>query len=317
MNNIIFVLLFLINFFLYSDLKPKLTFIWDENPSFQFQYDWLTYLTSDFELVESLDPSFESIEDGSIIIISKPLILPQSIALKSANNKGIRFGIIHLCDEAYLTDLDFYNYASIVYREYYHPIVEQTPHISCIPLGCKKGFQICKSYNELPDISQRKYSWSFLGQINKNNRKIMFEEMTSLNLPSYWHFNTCFNSFDCLSTKDYQNIMEQTLFAPCPCGWVNLDCYRLYESLESGCIPIVERGLDDYFYKLYTNPPFIICKTWADAPKIITYLLNHPDELEELRKNCFDWWANYKIELKNKIFNELSEAFSLINSNIL
>ena len=46
-------------------------------------------------------------------------------------------------------------------------------------------------------------------------------------------------------------ILVSTEFIPCPNGFFHPETYRLYEALESGCIPIVENALintmTDYF----------------------------------------------------------------------
>jgi hypothetical protein len=55
-----------------------------------------------------------------------------------------------------------------------------------------------------------------------------------------------------LNIEDYAQLLSETIFAPCPAGWENLDSFRVCEALEAGCIPIVERRpFYDYFRHLF------------------------------------------------------------------
>ena len=49
--------------------------------------------------------------------------------------------------------------------------------------------------------------------------------------------------------EEFQVIMTDTIFAPCPGGNTNMT-FRLIESLESGAIPIVDEGLH--------SPPYVL-----------------------------------------------------------
>ena len=61
-------------------------------------------------------------------------------------------------------------------------------------------------------------------------------------------------------------IYSNTKFAPCPFGYVNPDTFRIMESLESGCIPIVLKFRSlDYYQNIFGDHPFILVNDWTEA----------------------------------------------------
>jgi hypothetical protein len=95
--------------------------------------------------------------------------------------------------------------------------------------------------------------------------------------------------------------MDDTVVAPCPAGWSNLETFRVYEALEAGCIPIVEnRPGFDYFTRLLGPHPMPTVATWGDAATLVKRL-KAEDGLEPLRQTCAAWWAQYKHALTTEV----------------
>jgi len=98
-----------------------------------------------------------------------------------------------------------------------------------------------------------------------------------------------------MNILEYAAILEESVFSPCPIGMQNLDSFRVYESLEAGCIPIVERRPNhDYFACLFGSHPMITIDNWNQAPAIIADLLHDAHVLEARRKQCEAWWITYR-----------------------
>jgi hypothetical protein len=85
-------------------------------------------------------------------------------------------------------------------------------------------------------------------------------------------------------------------------GNVSLESFRIYESLECGSIPILEkRPGADYFKYLLGNHPIPVFGTWAQAAHYVTSLRNNSKAIHLLNQRCQDWWAGYKQSLRTHI----------------
>ena len=93
-------------------------------------------------------------------------------------------------------------------------------------------------------------------------------------------------------------VLSSTDFVPCPNGFVHPETYRLYEALESKCIPIVEETYK-YYDRLFPNNPFLKVNRWVEAKSIIKEWESH--KVEEKRQECETWWSNYKNQLQEQI----------------
>ena len=94
--------------------------------------------------------------------------------------------------------------------------------------------------------------------------------------------------------------MGNTIFSLVSHGYYHPETYRLYESIESGCIPIIENP-HNFFNLFLPNNPMIKINLWKDASEIIKKLKNDEKKKIELSYNIQNWWEEYKKNLRNKI----------------
>ena len=131
-------------------------------------------------------------------------------------------------------------------------------------------------------------------------RQKMLLELERLNHPFYTNINKSWQSSDSLSVSEYKKILKQSVFAPCPRGNRSVDSFRLYEALECGCIPIIEK--DPYWKNLLGDHPLIECPpSWEGVGKDMSVLLQDKLFLAEHSKKVFEWWQNHKAALKDSI----------------
>ena len=97
--------------------------------------------------------------------------------------------------------------------------------------------------------------------------------------------------------------LSLTEFMPCPNGFVHPETYRVYESLECGCIPIVENAYQ-YYNRLIPHNPFIKVDKWTDARPIIKGWNN--DQIKQKKEECKIWWNEYKDKLQNFIKSKIT-----------
>lgn len=282
--------------------------IWQVDRAKYWEEDWLKELTSGIPLNTIDDKKYEIYRDRSIIVIGSNLSANEQSRLEQyfarLTKKKYKFGIIHLSDEYYTAPTHYYKDAQFVFRTFWHAKFKAEKNVTCIALGYKNGFWKNGKVT-IPTVAERDFTWSFAGQlINKPTRQQMIESMKGV--PNgHIHETFTWNDPNALSVDQYRDLLLNTIFVPCGTGWVNLDTYRLYESLECGCIPIVENQPFDYFHEFLGENPFITVSSWDDAPDILNGLLSDPKKLEELQVRCSKWWENYKETLHQKFLKSI------------
>lgn len=102
--------------------------------------------------------------------------------------------------------------------------------------------------------------------------------------------------------------MRRSVFSPCPMGNVNLDCYRPYEALQYGSVPILEKraGLD-YFTALFGSHPIPTFRTWREAARFVESSQHDYAAQDRLISQCSEWWRGYKRDLSSRIAQFIEE----------
>jgi hypothetical protein len=263
-----------------------------------FCHTWLEYL---FDAPIEISEDLSCLENGMVVICPIQPTEAQKEAMHYFALQGGKFILFHLNDEAYLQDTSIYEDATIVYRQYYHPKYDGNAKIKTLPLGYKYDFKR-QPFAALKKPSERAFAWSFMGQVTKSDRPLMIKGLKNLKVPHYFHHNNYFMSSDALTTEFYQATLLETKIAPAPLGFVNPDSYRLWESLECGCIPTVRDPQDTYFRRAYGNVPFLVISSWADL-KALKELLKNPEALDAKAKECYHWWKALEENLKQSLHN--------------
>jgi hypothetical protein len=221
--------------------------------------------------------------------------------------------LMDLTDENYDFRPELYSNFRGVFRFYWSDVF-QTNTVHFLPLGYTHTLAVPKK--PLVEASQRQYVWSFLGQINKSSRPEMIQAMTRLEphlffatdeMPGITMWNRNDKGQRYYSPTQNTEIMVDSIFAPCPMGNVNLECYRIYEALECGAIPIVEKRMTlDYFGGLWGEHPIPTVSSWSDARKLVHNILSRPEELNLLQARCLQWWKWYKHQLSQGVEDFIS-----------
>jgi len=92
-------------------------------------------------------------------------------------------------------------------------------------------------------------------------------------------------------------------------GNVNLESFRLYEALDCGAIPIVERRpLLDYFTQLFGPHPLPSVRHWKEAQSVIHSLCSDPVRLQDKQVQIREWWRQFETRVSNQVTSALSSA---------
>jgi len=169
------------------------------------------------------------------------------------------------------------------------------PNLIVAPLGVPMQFV---PPAEIAPLTSRRYAWSFLGEIKNPTRQAMVDHLEGVRGESFVHSIPTWNGDDSMRGAAYSEILADSIFVPSPRANVHQECYRTYEALECGAIPIVESA---YYREAFEAPFPIVRSDWSDAAEILNALLDDPAELQRLDEHCRAWWADVKAEYPRKI----------------
>lgn len=167
--------------------------------------------------------------------------------------------------------------------------------------------------------TEKKYLWSFVGQVQNPFRQKAVEAMKRLP-DGYLKVISGFGGYseDGMDYDTYLDIMCHSRFVICPAGSMCVDSFRVYEAIECGAIPITDvrspRDPDgfNYWNEVYpANTLDLIACDWsegvlADAMGYELKLGNenvvigHEGDVYHGLHNHY-WWWRYKRELEQKL----------------
>ena len=288
-----------------SDRSHGWKIIWQVDPQGLWESDWVRSLLSGLSTNEIVDGRYAKFEDGCIVVDNR--IGPQKARYYfELLKRNCRFGIFHLSDERFLDDCGVYEFGNFVVRNYWSRAFSPDRRVLAVPLGLMNGFHI----ETRKTASERRYTWAFAGNARKSTRGAMVQAMSAVER-GFFHGTAGEGSpadpaasdlKPPLGIADYAAILSDSVFAPCPAGWENLDSFRVCEAFEAGCIPIVEtRPSYDYFHHLMPGHPSLAVRSWPEAPGLLRPLLANPAALETKRDECARWWRAYRTTLSSRV----------------
>jgi hypothetical protein len=318
---------------------------WKFEPYSSYEFDWLSYLLSDFKVNHIVDFNNEVCVDNAIIVAN----LSQSFFagasgkqtyrqerqqfysyIKRFKAAGMKVGLFHLGDEFYRESTDFYADLDFVFRQYYKKEDHKKyAHCHYFPIGYKSGFQ--EHLVERP-VTEREHLWSFAGHL-KGTRYDMIKAAQAIAGGKY-HTTNQWNDPNALTTETYAHMLNNTQFSLCPMGNYSVDCFRVYESLEAGTIPILEaKGMrqvisvlmnpqlmaqygrhDSHFwlrnYRYWENAfssefPCPLIYDWEDLATLMQSI-----DVEQSSQEIQQWWKAYKQSLLQLMRQTIENAFS-------
>jgi hypothetical protein len=253
--------------------------------------DWIRFLLHDLSVVEIFDYNFEILSEDSIVVFSSRRNVPRVYIRRAAQTK--RCILYHISDESFHGTYNDYLAFNLVFRNYWSSAFDLLG-IKMLPLGYTAG-----SAARGPTLraTDRQYIWSFAGAV-KSSRQDVLRALDGVE-PCFVHVT---DAAPALDRERYLGVMRESIFCPCPMGNVNLETFRLYEALEAGCIPIVERRPTmNYYQRIFTGfrPPTV--RSWPEARTLITRLLRDPADLDAEQQEIADWWHNEKLRWRAEV----------------
>ena len=221
--------------------------------------------------------------------------------------------LIHNSDEYYIckeiVDI-LYPKFQLVLKQYSCKYYPGHTNVRRIPIGFNNG--ICKNIFDIPNNKERKYFWSFIGNYRnknfsreKNDRCQMVEKFIE-RIPNHY-------ISDSGTKEEIKNIYKESKFVPIGANLLQgkvknpivkhnvwIDCFRTYEAITCGAIP-VQTGNEDSIKELFHGciPPIIYEETWdllIDKLEKMT-----EEEIVEQRNKCIDWWYSEMKSIQEQL----------------
>ena len=104
----------------------------------------------------------------------------------------------------------------------------------------------------------------------------------------------------------YRLTLADSTFALCPEGDRHFDTFRLYESLQLGCLPLVVERQQQARTLLGPEFPLPIFSDWPAALQFVQHYLRHPEQMDEQQRRVCHWWHQFKEGLSLRIREDLS-----------
>jgi hypothetical protein len=269
----------------------KLTFLW-QHRHFP-ERDWIARLFEPFAGEQVYDGEHKIVLDNCLVIDACLHCHPRAYFEQF---RGKNAFLLHLCEETYEGGYHHYDNFRGVFRCYWSGIFNPL-RVMAIPLGYQAGFT--GSAGEL-GTARRPYLWSFLGAGSKSSRPEMIKALMPLT-PHFLRI-TDRGKVEHVGKPEYEQILRDSIFVPSSMGNVNLECYRIYEALECGAIPIIERRIGfDYFTHLLGRHPLPSFTNWGQAARFVDSMREDRAALDRLQMECVDWWDGYKQTLTQRI----------------
>lgn len=277
----------------------KITLVWQRDKDATWETDFVHYLFSDItlDIVDNLDHT--RFIDKCVLIDTLHAAPYHNEYVREMKRRGLKFGLVHLTDEGSDNDISSYPECDFVVRHFYRKGVQD--HVLTVPLGWTVG---TRNINSDKPSSERSLNWSCI--VHRLDQSRVNLANVFQNMP-----NGMFYAVDHhgprLSTSEMSRIYRDSIFVPCPSGRITPESFRVFEALENGAIPIVEKT--DYWHLCYgIDFPAIQIFSWQEARETINIMLADQVVLEKYRRHCVNWWTESKLKAKKQVEELVSKT---------
>ena len=154
-----------------------------------------------------------------------------------------------------------------------------------------------------PAVKHIEYSyptkrWSFAGQVTHRRRKLVADQLKKLEGGALIKTDGFTKG---LPPDKYMHLIQDSKVVICPSGPVIPDTFRLYETLEAGVTPLVDKS--DYWSLVFDNFPVPQIEHVAELKDTINF---HNDTYPQKANECYGWWQWYKRKLRFNFIKDTS-----------
>jgi len=299
--------------------------IWGCNAERQLEVDWLLELLSPLQphwikANTHLNPAQLTPGRPRVLIETGLLLLERQASherqqilrqqrlqrLEALANQG-RFTLIHVSDEEGLDGDQLYPMlpeSTTIWRNFPYERFDNKTTIHHFPIGPRKEFLESMQLNK---ASERTTPWAFMGTLWRTGNRTLATSIFLREHPSGEFFGGQFFGRG-LPIKQYRDRLQNSIFALCPEGDRHFDTFRLYESLQAGCIPLVVERDGQAIRLLGPQFPIPIFESWKLASKFAKENLHNRQALNMLQMQCQQWWGATKFHLSKTLRQAIQQG---------
>jgi hypothetical protein len=212
--------------------------------------------------------------------------------------------IFHCSDEfGYKPEYDsLADQCSLYLRQYHHVRYPDLGNkVSIMPLGYGPGlYDDSVLFRTHKISSERTNNWAFVGTL-KRDREVMLQ--TFRNMPKGYD--------GLMDSRDMANLYDDTVFVPIGRGNTSLNCFRIYEAISCGAIPILVSSSEELYntFKDEGDHSWLVFSSWKEALEKCNSLLQNPIQLNIIQALNLEWWRLRLESLQLKIQKNLFELY--------
>lgn len=287
--------------------RPRITIV-NQRPGC-VEVPWVRFLLGDWagEVID--DPARTCVRPFSIVICDRLSALTAETLARVRETGTV--GLFHISQEWYQDPLDAYRAFGFVWRNHYHSFLRDKP-VRQLPLApaAIEDVTLDPSPAAVRPPTERRYSWCFAGQVI-TTRSAMLAALRRVE-GGFEHVTRVLEDRRAasLDRHAYLQMLADSVFVPCAMGQANLESFRVYEALEMGAIPVVERRpWLDYYRRLLGDHPLPTVTSWSAAPELLTRLLADEERLADLHERTVGWWTATKRDLVRAAQEDVEACF--------
>lgn len=291
-----------------TDLQGRFVAIWQcHGPP--HEREWIDEILGRYIREHVMDGAHQHVADYAIVLDS--FIDKEPLGYYEAFRERNSF-LVHFLDETYNGGYQRYLPFRGVLRKHWSREFDGE-RIHRFPLGYSVGF---RQPQKVKRAGERAYVWSFVGALNKASRPEAVRALRKIGP----HFVQATDGFVMggvnvgqgrLPETEVAKILQESAFAPCPMGNVNLECFRIYEALEAGAVPLLERRFRfDYYNRLLGDHPLPTFDSWRSAARFVADTSSRTGATNALQDACVRWWREYKQILSTEIGDYFRERLA-------
>lgn len=197
-------------------------------------------------------------------------------------------------------------YTKFLFRNYNHPSYNYPINSAQFPLGYVKGFLSGNASGNLimNKMENRNISCSFIGQLKSDRGQMcsVFKKMPECYIQPVYN-NWTISELP-VSPKHMFQLYYNSVFVLIGRGNISLDCFRIYEAIVSGAIPVIVGSQQEIRETLKYNgyfPTIVQADNWEKAYDICSSLLLDKAALQKMQDKNVEWWNSQIHFIRNKV----------------